>query len=316
MRCLVTGCAGFIGSHLTEALLAEGHEVLGVDSYAPTYDRKAKERNLERARTDRRFRLVEADLAEAPLAELVSGIDVVFHLAGEPGVRQSWGERFATYVRNNVLATERLLSACVGLPLQRFVYAGSSSVYGDAPDLPWRETTCPQPRSPYAISKLAAEHLCTTYHLSFDVPATILRYFTVYGPRQRPDMAFHRWLRAALTGEPIIVFGSGEKSRDFTFVADIVAATIAAGTSGGAVGGTFNVGGSNRATIDQLLMIIEGLVGQPLAIERRAHQEGDVQHTWADTSRAAAVLGYHPTVDLTKGLERELAWMRTLLATV
>ena len=200
MRCLVTGCAGFIGSHLTEALLAQGHEVVGVDAFAPTYERWAKERNLVRATADRRFRLVEADLAEAPLADLVNGIDVVFHLAGEPGVRQSWGERFATYVRNNVLATERLLNACVDLPLQRFVYAGSSSVYGDAPDLPWRETTCPQPRSPYAISKLAAEHLCTTYHLSFGVPATILRYFTVYGPRQRPDMAFHRWLRAGLTG--------------------------------------------------------------------------------------------------------------------
>ena len=314
MRCLVTGCAGFIGSHLTEALLAQGHEVVGVDAFAPTYERGAKERNLERARADRRFRLVEADLSEAPLAELVNGIDVVFHLAGEPGVRQSWGERFATYVRNNVLATERLLNACVDLPLQRFVYAGSSSVYGDAPDLPWRETTCPQPRSPYAISKLAAEHLCTTYHLSFGVPATILRYFTVYGPRQRPDMAFHRWLRAGLTKEPIIVFGSGEKSRDFTFVADIVAATIAAGTAGGAVGGTFNVGGSNRATIDQLLTIIESLVGQVLTIERRAHQEGDVQHTWADTSQATAVLAYHPTVGLTEGLERELAWMRSLLA--
>jgi nucleoside-diphosphate-sugar epimerase len=314
MRCLITGCAGFIGSHLTEALLAQGHEVVGVDAFAPTYDRWVKERNLERARADRRFRLVEADLAEAPLAELVNGMDVVFHLAGEPGVRQSWGERFATYVRNNVLATERLLNACVDLPLQRFVYAGSSSVYGDAPDLPWRETTCPQPRSPYAISKLAAEHLCTTYHLSFGVPATVLRYFTVYGPRQRPDMAFHRWLRAGLTGDPISVFGSGEKSRDFTFVADIVAATIAAGTAGSAVGGTFNVGGSNRVTIDQLLVIIESLIGRPLIIERRAHQEGDVQHTWADTSQAAAVLGYHPTVGLTEGLERELAWMRTLLA--
>lgn len=314
MRCLVTGCAGFIGSHLTEALLAQGHEVVGVDAFAPTYERSAKERNLEHARADRRFWQVEADLAEAPLANLVNGIDVVFHLAGEPGVRQSWGERFGTYVRNNILATERLLNACVERPLQRFVFAGSSSVYGDAPDLPWRETTCPQPRSPYAISKLAAEHLCNSYHLSYGVPTTVLRYFTVYGPRQRPDMAFHRWLRAGLTGDPIIVFGSGEKSRDFTFVADIVAATIAAGMAGGAVGGTFNVGGSNRASIDQLLMIIESLVGRPLAIERRAHQEGDVQHTWADTSQAAAVLGYRPTVGLTEGLERELAWMRMLLA--
>ncbi len=315
MRCLVTGCAGFIGSHLTEKLLAQGHEVLGLDAFTTTYERTAKERNLERARTDRRFRMVEANLADAPLGDLLADVDVVFHLAGEPGVRQSWGERFATYVRNNVIATERLLNACVDRPIQRFVYAGSSSVYGDAPDLPWRETTCPQPRSPYAISKLAAEHLCTTYHLSYGVPATILRYFTVYGPRQRPDMAFHRWLRAGVTGEPIIVFGSGEKSRDFTYVADIVTATIAAGMTDGAAGGTFNVGGSNRATIDQLLALIESLVGRPLVIERRAHQEGDVQHTWADTSQAAAILGYRATVGLTEGLERELAWMRALLAT-
>ncbi len=312
MRCLVTGCAGFIGSHLTDALLAQGNEVVGVDAFTTAYDRASKMRNLQGAWSNARFRLVEADLADADLTALLEGVDVVFHLAGEPGVRQSWGQRFETYVRNNILASERLLDACRGAAVQRFVFAGSSSVYGDSPDLPWRETTPPQPRSPYAITKLAAEHLCHAYHRSFGVPTVILRYFTVFGPRQRPDMAFHRFLRAARSDETIIVFGDGSQTRDFTYVADIVAATLAA-ASAPVVGETFNVGGGGSIVLNDLLAMIATITGRPLTIERRAAQAGDAPHTWADTSRAAARLGYAPSITLAEGLEREWAWLQTVL---
>ncbi len=312
MRCLVTGCAGFIGSHLSDALLAQGQGVVGVDAFTDAYDRASKMRNLREARTKARFELVEANLADADLAPLLQGVDTVFHLAGEPGVRQSWGRRFETYIRNNVLATERLLDACRHSPVQRFVFAGSSSVYGDSPDLPWRETTQPQPRSPYAITKLAAEHLCHAYHRSFGVPTVVLRYFTVFGPRQRPDMAFHRFLRAAHTGEAIIVFGDGSQTRDFTYVADIVAATLAA-ASAPVVGEIFNVGGSGSIVLNELLAIIGSITARPLKIEHRLPQAGDAPHTWADTSRAAALLGYAPSTTLIEGLEREWAWLQTIV---
>lgn len=311
MRCLVTGCAGFIGSHLSDALLAQGHEVVGVDAFTDAYARDSKERNLQGARTNARFRLVEASLADADIEPLLQGIDAVFHLAGEPGVRQSWGQRFETYVRNNILATERLLDACRRSQVQRLVFAGSSSIYGDSPDLPWRETTHPQPRSPYAITKLAAEHLCHAYRLSFGVPVVVLRYFTVFGPRQRPDMAFHRFLAAARNGEPIIVFGDGMQTRDFTYVADIVAATVAA-ASAPVVGETFNIGGGDSITLNDLLDLIAAVTRQPLFIERRAPQAGDAPHTWADTSRAAALLGYTPSTTLAAGLEQEWAWLLSI----
>jgi nucleoside-diphosphate-sugar epimerase len=311
MRCLVTGCAGFIGSHLSDALLAQGHEVVGVDAFTDAYDRGSKARNVQEAGAQARFRLIESDLADADLPPLLEGADIVFHLAGEPGVRQSWGPRFETYVRNNILATERLLDACRDAAVQRFVFAGSSSVYGDSPDLPWRETTPPQPRSPYAITKLAAEHLCHAYHRSFGVPIVVLRYFTVFGPRQRPDMALHRFLHAAHTGEPIIVFGDGSQRRDFTYVADIVTATVAA-ASAPVIGETFNVGGGGSIVLNELLDLIAAITKKPLTIERRAPQAGDAPHTWADTSRAAALLGYTPRTSLAEGLEREWSWLRTI----
>lgn len=314
MRCLVTGCAGFVGSHLTDALLAQGCVVVGVDALTPTYDRTDKERNIEAARAHERFRWVEADLITADLSQLLAGVEVVFHLAGEPGVRQSWGERFSAYTRNNVLATERLLEACQQQALHRFVFAGSSSIYGDSTDLPWRETTCPQPRSPYAITKLAAEHLCHAYRLGFGVPTVILRYFTVYGPRQRPDMAFHRFLRSALRGDPIIVFGDGTQTREFTYVSDVVAATIAAATADDAIGGVFNIGGGSHIALNDLLRLMGEVTGQTLVIERREQQVGDVPHTWADTSRAASVLNYHPRVSLAEGLAQEWSWMQTNFA--
>ncbi|NOZ48829.1 MAG: NAD-dependent epimerase/dehydratase family protein [Chloroflexi bacterium] len=311
MKCLVTGCAGFIGSHLLEKLLAQGHDVIGLDALTPYYDPDFKRRNLRRALEHERFQFVEIDLTTAPLATWLQDVEIVFHLAGQPGVRRSWGPSFAGYTQNNVLATERLLYACVDAPLRRFVFAGSSSVYGDAPEMPWSETTCPRPRSPYAITKLAAEHLCQAYHLDFGVPTTVVRYFTVYGPRQRPDMAFHRFFRAILEQQALPVFGNGLQSRDFTYVDDIVAGTLAAATADGAVGGMFNLGGGSRITLNDLLTLMARITGTSLRIERQAPQAGDVRHTWADITRARQVLGFQPQVDLTTGLRREWAWIQS-----
>ena len=310
MKCFVTGCAGFVGSHLTEALLAADHEVLGVDSLIPFYDPELKRQNLAAALAHPRFRFAEIDLIEADLRPLLADVDVVFHIAGQPGVRDSWGEHFAGYTRNNVLSTERLLHAAAGTDVKRFVYAGSSSVYGDSPEMPWHEDVCPRPRSPYAITKLAAEHLCRSYRLDFGVPTVVVRYFTVYGPRQRPDMAFHKFLKAAMFDQPIPLYGNGRQTRDFTYVSDIVAGTIAAASAPDAVGGTFNLGGGSRIVLLDLLEMLADVVGKPVTIERRGQQAGDVRHTWADISRSKQMLGYQPQVGLEEGLRAEYAWIQ------
>ncbi|HHB89987.1 MAG TPA: NAD-dependent epimerase/dehydratase family protein [Anaerolineae bacterium] len=311
MRYLVTGCAGFIGSHLVDALLQRDAEVIGIDSMVPFYDLNLKRQNLARALAHPRFHFIEGDLTKMPLKPLLDDVDVVLHVAGQPGVRDSWGEQFEAYTRNNVLATERLLHAAVGSGIKRFVFSGSSSIYGDAPEMPWRESTCPQPRSPYAITKLAAEHLCRSYHLDFGVPTIVVRYFTVYGPRQRPDMAFHRFLKSALLDEPIPLFGSGQQTRDFTYISDIVAGTLAAAEAPDhAVGQVFNLGGGSRVVLLDLLEMLSEVVGKPVTIQRLGKQAGDVRHTWADISRSQAVLGYEPQVGLREGLAREFAWIR------
>jgi len=314
MRYLVTGCAGFVGSHLTEALLARGDYVLGIDNFTPFYDIDLKRRNLSPVLSNPRFQLAEIDLAEADLQTLLKDVDVVFHIAGQPGVRDSWGDKFAGYTRNNVLATERLLHASVGTGLKRFVYAGSSSAYGDSPAMPWQEDVCPQPRSPYAITKLAAEHLCRSYHLDFGVPTVILRFFTVYGPRQRPDMAFHKFLRAALHDEPIPLYGDGRQTRDFTFISDIIAGVLAAAERPDAVGNLFNLGGGSRVVLADVLEMLTDIVGKPVTIHQMERQAGDVRHTWADISRAQQVLGYQPRVQLEDGLRAEYQWIKQVYA--
>lgn len=313
MRYLVTGCAGFVGSHLTEALLTQGHTVLGLDNFTPFYAPARKRQNLAAARAHPRFQFIEADLAEADLRPLLTDIDIILHIAGQPGVRDSWGEQFGGYVRNNILATERLLHAAVETHIQRFVFAGSSSAYGDSPELPWHEDVCPQPRSPYAISKLAAEHLCRSYHLDFGVPTVVVRFFTVYGPRQRPDMAFYKFLTAALQDAPIPLYGDGGQTRDFTYISDIVAGTLAAATAPDAVGQLFNLGGGSRIILRDLLAMLPDVVGKRVKIQQQGQQAGDVRHTWADISRAQAVLGYQPQVDLLTGLRHELAWLQQML---
>ena len=309
MKVVVTGAAGFIGSHLTESLLADGHEVTGVDAFTDYYARSAKEHNLEKSRGHRAFRLVEGRLQDLDLRPVLEHAGQVFHLAAQAGVRASWGREFAHYTEHNVLATQRLLEAARAAGGPRVVYASSSSVYGDAPALPLREDARCEPVSPYGVSKLAAEHLGVLYHRNFGLPVVSLRYFTVYGPRQRPDMAFHRFLKAARDGEPIHVFGDGGQTRDFTFVSDIVAATRAAADSG-RPGSVYNVGGGERVVLNDVLRRIEDVTGRRLTVVRDEVQKGDMRDTFADTTAAQRDLGFRSTVSLAQGLEREWEWIR------
>jgi UDP-glucose 4-epimerase len=308
MRYVVTGAAGFIGSHVAERLLSEGHEVVGVDNFADYYAEGLKRRNLAGCLSQPGFRLIEADLLGIDLVGLLRGAAAVFHQAAQAGVRASWGQNFRIYSDFNVLATQQLLEAAREVGLPRFVYASSSSVYGDARELPAREDARPQPVSPYGVSKLAAEHLCYLYWRNFGLPTVSLRYFTVYGERQRPDMAFHRFLRWGAQGRAIHLYGDGEQSRDFTYVGDIVDSNILA--LEGRAGAVYNIGGGSRVTMNQVLGIMEKLIGRPLDVRRLATQLGDVRHTAADTSLARQELGYAPRVGLEEGLSRELAWLR------
>src|SRR5437773_7851387 len=256
MRALVTGVAGFIGSTLAERLLAEGADVVGIDCFTDYYPRPMKERNLAGPRAHPRFRFVESRLQDADLNGLLSDRTHIFHLAAQAGVRKSCGLDFAFYTQNNVEATQMLLEAACGKPaLERIVYASSSSVYGDLVAMPMREDARLQPVSPYGVSKLAAEQLCYLYFANFGLPAVSLRYFTVYGPRQRPDMGFHKFLRASIRGEPITMYGDGEQTRDFTFVGDAVSATVAAATRG-VPGRVYNIGGGSRVSINQVLAMV------------------------------------------------------------
>lgn len=312
MRALVTGCAGFIGSHLSESLLADGHSVVGIDCFTDNYERSRKLANLERARQWNAFELAPVDLAAAALDGFVDDCDAVFHLAGEPGVRSSWNERFELFLRRNVMTTQRLLESASRTPEKPFVFASSSSIYGDSETLPTSEDAPARPFSPYGASKLAAENLCRVYHANHGVRTVALRYFTVYGPRQRPDMAFNRFCRAALDGAPLTVFGDGRQSRDFTFVGDIVLATRAAATVPGAAGRAYNVGGGSRVSVREALALLEGFASRPLDVRFEDSQRGDVRHTGADTSRAREELGYQPLTSFDRGLRAEFDWMRGL----
>jgi nucleoside-diphosphate-sugar epimerase len=309
MRALVTGCAGFIGSHLAERLVGDGVEVLGVDCFTDFYARSIKEHNLERLRDEPLFTLRELDLGYRRVAGLLEGIDVVYHLAGQPGVRQSFGGGFKTYVRNNIQATQRLLEEASRRPVERFVYASSSSVYGDAPTYPTAETASPAPVSPYAMSKLATEEIANVYMRTRGVPVVGLRYFTVYGPRQRPDMAFHRFLTAALADRPLPVLGDGRQLREFTFVADVVRATIAAGERG-CTGKAYNVGGGTSIALLDVIAAMQRLVGRPLHRVHGRAPRGDVRETRADGSLAARELGFIPDTPLEHGLSAQLEALR------
>ena len=316
MECIVTGAAGFIGSSLTERLLALGHRVRGIDCFVDYYPRALKEQNLLRARDHSSFQFVEANLLDLDLRNEFEGVDWIFHQAAQAGVRASWGEYFQSYVDNNVLATQRVLEACRRLAetkrhtVRKVVYASSSSVYGDAERFPTDEGVIPAPVSPYGVTKLAAEHLMRLYASEFSVPTVSLRYFTVYGPRQRPDMAFHRFARSAVRGEEIVVYGDGEQSRDFTFIDDIVAANIAAAERGPAAG-VYNLGGGTQATINDILEMLEEMVGS-LRIRKEERAAGDARKTRADCGAAIRDLGFSPQVPLSEGLRREVQWMEEM----
>jgi nucleoside-diphosphate-sugar epimerase len=310
VNALVTGAAGFVGTHLISALLDLRANVTGLDCFLDYYPRAVKEANLDSNRGRAGFKFVEDRIQDANLAQLLTDVTHVFHLAAQAGVRKSWGRDFRIYTDNNVDASQQLLEACVGRPLHRFVYASSSSVYGDNASIPMREDALPQPVSPYGVTKMAAEQLCHLYHVNHRVPTTSVRYFTVYGPRQRPDMAFHRFLRAAIDGTPIVLYGDGEQTRDFTYVSDAVAATIAAGERG-VPGRAYNIGGGSRVTVNDVLKIVERLVGRPVLVRREPAQKGDMRDTHADTTLARTDLGFAPAVSLEQGLESEYRWLAT-----
>jgi UDP-glucuronate 4-epimerase len=312
MKALVTGAAGFIGSHLSEALIDGGYDVYGVDRLSSYYDPELKRANLAPLLERDGFEFSEADLARDALDEALEGVEVVFHLAGQPGVRVSWGDEFRFYLDDNVLSTQRLLEASAGRELRRFVLASSSSIYGDAESFPTTEAAMPAPVSPYGVTKLAAERLCVLYAKGYSVPAVSLRYFTIFGPRQRPDMAFTRFIRAALRGETIEIFGDGLQERDFTFVADAVAATIAAGESG-EPGAAYNIAGGNHATVVDVIETLGELTGSPLAVEHKPAVIGDARKTGADTTRASEDLSYAPRTSLREGLGLQLEVERARL---
>jgi len=307
---LVTGAAGFIGSTLTDRLLADGVRVTGVDAFTDYYDVSLKRRNIADALRHRGFELVELELGTADLARLPD-VDVVFHNAAQPGVRASWGSEFAAYTHHNVLVTQRLLERYKRSKLERFVYASSSSIYGDAEAFPTSESMLPRPFSPYGVTKLAGEHLAMLYGRNFGIPVAALRYFTVYGPRQRPDMAFHRFCRAMLAGEPITVYGDGRQSRDFTFVSDAVEANVRAWKRA-APQGVYNVGGGSQVEVLEAISLLEKSLGRKARVNLEPRPAGDPLRTRADATRLAADLGYATAVGIADGLAAQAEWARSL----
>jgi nucleoside-diphosphate-sugar epimerase len=312
MKALITGAAGFIGSTLAERLLNDGADVVGIDCFTDYYPREVKERNLQAARAHQRFRFIESRVQDVDLPAILADRTHVFHLAAQAGVRKSWGKDFEIYTVNNIEATQVLLEACTRTKIERLVYASSSSVYGDNRPMPFREDTLPQPVSPYGVSKLAAEQLCYLYFANYGVPTVSLRYFTVYGPRQRPDMAFHKFLRATLLGHPITVYGDGEQTRDFTFVADIASATAAAAVRG-VPGRVYNIGGGSRVSVNDVLQMIRRVSGRQPLVTVDESQKGDMRHTWAETWLARTDLGFVPSVELEEGLAAEYQWLTGII---
>ena len=311
MRTLVTGAAGFVGSHLVERLVVDGANVTALDCLTPYYDLRQKRSNLDDLSASG-VELLDVDLVSDDLSPHLADVDVVFHQAGQPGVRASW-DSFDSYVEHNVIATERLLRAARDADVQRVVYASSSSVYGDAERYPTQESDLPQPKSPYGVTKLAAEHLVALYARNFGLSTVALRYFTVFGPRQRPDMAMHRLIKSAMTGETFPLYGTGEQIRDFTYVGDVVEANLLAASATLEGECVFNVAGGGSVTLFDVIGIVERLTGRPVPIDRQPSQKGDVHRTGGSIERAESALGWRPRVSVEEGLGLQVAWHRRWL---
>ena len=314
MHVIVTGVAGFIGSHTAEALLTDGHTVTGIDCFTPTYPKETKERNLLGCRQSDRFSLLASDLRTAELLPALDGADAVVHLAAQPGVRSSWGTGFNDYASHNVMATQRLLEASTRLAIDRFVYASSSSVYGNATSYPSRLDDLPRPYSPYGVTKLAAEHLCGAYAHNFGLGTVSLRYFTVYGPRQRPDMAIHRLVRAGLEGERFELYGDGGQMREFTFVDDVVAANLAALSADAEPGTVVNVSSEESSSMNEVIDVVGLVLGSPIDVVRKPAVSGDVRRTGGDISSARRILSWSPTTRLQSGIGQQVVWQREAAA--
>lgn len=312
MNIVITGVAGFIGSHLCEALLQQGHHVLGLDHFEQNPDRYIKEDNMKRMLLHPHFRWQAADLLHVDLERLLEETDVVFHLAGIAGVRNSWGFTFGDYLRANVLLTQKILEACKNSSrVKKLVYASSSSVYGGGSGAYSTEQSPTKPISPYGLTKLAGEQLCSLYHKQYGVPYTAMRYFTVYGPRQRPDMGFHRFMKAALLDQPLTVYGNGEQTRDFTYVDDVVNANIAA-MNHGMHGTVFNIGGVETASVNDVIQKIESMSGKKLKLAYLPEQAGDPFTTRADISLARIELSYNPIISLDEGMAKQWSYISSL----
>lgn len=311
MKTIVSGAAGFIGSHLCEALLDAGHEVIGIDSFLDYYPRWIKEMNVAGPARSSRFRLLEQNLLDVEWPPLLDGVDVFFHLAAQAGVRASWSKNFVVYTKNNIEATQRILEEVKNANLRKFVFASTSSLYGDTDDIPMKEASLVKPVSPYGVTKLAAEGLCYLYWKNFGIPCVSLRYFTVYGPRQRPDMAFYRFLLAVLEKRPITIFEDGNQTRDFTYIEDIVRGTLLAAEKGKA-GQVYNLGGGSRITVREVLQMLGEITGSTPEVTYIEKQKGDMRHTFASTELARKDFDYRPEVKLKDGLTAEFRWLREL----
>ncbi len=308
MKIVVTGAAGFIGSHLCQSLLSKGHDVTGVDSFLDYYPRWIKEMNLEEIKSNPSFHFIEKNILEMNWLDLLDGTDVVYHLAAQAGVRASWGQSFLIYTKNNIEATQLMLEASKDRKLKKFVYASTSSIYGDSHDIPMKEDSVVKPVSPYGVTKQAAEGLCYLYWKNHGVPCVSLRYFTVYGPRQRPDMAFYKFILALLENRALTIFEDGNQTRDFTFVDDIVAGTELASLHG-IEGLTYNLGGGSRMSVNDVLRILGEIAGKQVQVNFAEKQKGDMRDTFASIERAKQDLEYSPKVNLQEGLSREYQWL-------
>ena len=312
-KIIVTGAAGFIGSHLAEHLLQQGREVIGIDNFNDYYDPVLKRKNINYLKDYPGFQLIEGDIQFLEWHLLLEDVGIIYHQAAQAGVRASWGQNFPTYVERNINATQTILEAAkYAKSLKKFIFASTSSIYGDAETLPTHEGVCPQPISPYGITKLAAEQLCSLYYKNFGIPFVGLRYFSVYGPRQRPDMGFHKFFKAILESNPITIYGDGQQSRDFTFVGDIISANLAAATIPEAVGQVFNIGGGSRVSLSEVLKTMEEIVGTTIKKNYVKTAMGDARHTSADVSKAKQILNYKPKIPLVDGLTQEWNWIQSL----